>query len=175
MKTYLLAAGLLALAARPAAACGVPNFGAIMADAVAALAGETEQVRTPLLVIGGGNTTDGDAYSLTAGYGWGERQHGGLFPGTSLTRILAGVRRDAHEATAISLTYGWYSNAIGSLGFDFGAETNGTEAGPIARLTIGLKGVSARLGAGFMFGGDETHASGQAELVVDVMDLVGHI
>jgi hypothetical protein len=175
MKPYLLAAGALALAARPAAACGVPDFGYAIGEAVKALAGETEKVSTPLLVLGGGNSTTGDAYSVAAGYGWGERQRGGLFPGTSLTRVLVGVRRDSHESTSLSLTYGWYTNALGSLGFDVGAESNGDEAGPIARLTIGVKGVSARLGGGFMFGGEETHAAGQAELVVDVMDLAGRI
>jgi hypothetical protein len=44
-------------------------------------------------------------------------------------------------------------------------------------LTIGAQqpSATARLGGSFMFGGEETHAAGQAELVVDVMDLAGRI
>jgi hypothetical protein len=42
-------------------------------------------------------------------------------------------------------------------------------------LTIGAQqpSATARLGGSFMFGGEET--AGQAELVVDVMDLAGRI
>ena len=176
MKAALIAAAGLLVAARPADACGVPDFGQMLVDVAKAFDPQTEKIETPLVAIGGGTTTDGQAGSISVGYGWGERDRGGLFPGSALTRVMVGARRDA-DTTALSLTYGWYETQIGSLGFDFGVEhqlDQGT--GPIARLTIGTGGIAARLGGGYMFGTNrDSYASGQVELVIDLLDLANHI
>jgi hypothetical protein len=165
----------LAATARPAAACGVPDFGMILADVAKAFETKTTPVHTPLLIVGGGATTEGDMGSVAVGYGWGEKEDSWLFPGTTITRVLLGLRSSGGDATAMSATIGWYTNTIASLGFDAGAEAqmSGTRGlGPTARLTLGVKGVAMRFTGGAMFG-DETRFSGAAELVVEVMDLGG--
>jgi len=173
----LVAATVLALvaAARPVAACGVPDFGMMLADVAKAFETKKTPVHTPLLVLGGGSTTEGQMGSVAVGYGWGEHEESWLFPGTTIKRVLVGVRTNGDDSTAMSATFGWYTTALLSLGFDAGAEAqmSGTRGlGPTARLTVGLKGVGMRFTGGAMFG-DETRMSGAAELVVEVMDLGG--
>lgn len=175
MKDVVIVLGGL-LAARPADACGVPDFGAILVDVAKAFDPKTEPVHTPLVTIGGGATTAGNSGSLLVGYGWGERDRGGLFPGSALTRVMVGTRH-APDASAVSLTLGWYQTQVGSAGFDFGVEHDFADGatGPIARLTLGVSGIAARLGGGFMFGGGDTRLAGQAEIVIEVLDLVDRI
>jgi hypothetical protein len=166
------ALGIVTLARRPAAACGVPDFGQIMVDVAQGLAGERVQVHSPTLIVGGGNSLQGWGPSFTAGYTWGERQKGGLFPGSELTRVLVGYRRSG-DANAMSLTYGWYVTGLISAGFDMGAEAQvtGTRAlGPTTRLTLGSGGFSVRFTGGVGFG-DETRFVGVAEIVVDVLEV----
>jgi hypothetical protein len=161
--------------ARPAAACGVPDFGMILGDIAKAFETKTTPVHTPLLVLGGGATTEGQMGSVAVGYGWGEKEESWLFPGTTIKRVLLGVRSNGADATVMSATFGWYTNTIASLGLDAGAEAqmSGTRGlGPTARLTVGAKGLAMRFTGGAMFG-DETRFSGAAELVLEVMDLGG--
>lgn len=169
----LLVGGLaLGAATRPAYACGVPDFGMYLGAVADAFTQKHEPVHTPLLIIGGGTTTEGAMPSVTAGYGWGEKTTGGLFPGTSIRRVLLGLRSDG-SSTAVSATYGWYANGFGAIGFDIGAEgqMSGTRGlGPTAKLTLGGSGVALRLTGGAAFG-DATRFTGAAELVLDVMDL----
>ena len=170
MKAAVIAIGLV-VAARPADACGVPDFGAMLADVAKALDPQTEAVHTPVISVGGGLSTDGPALTVLVGFGWGERDKAGMFAGTTLERVLVGVRRDP-DARSLSLTYGIYQTHFGSGGLDAGVEhqlADGT-TGPIARLTVGAAGIAARLGGGVMFGADTPSSAGV--VVVEVMDLV---
>lgn len=171
----MLALVALLASARPASACGVPDVGALLGDLVKIFEPDREPVHVPIAVVGGGASTEGSTLALAAGYGWGERERGGLFPGTVISRVLVGVRRA--DVTAVSLTFGWYQNAIGAGAFDFGIEHDlGDGAtGPVARLALGYEGIAVRLGGAFLFGGDEPRAVGQVELVVEVLDLVDAI
>jgi hypothetical protein len=172
--TVATAVGLVATP-RPASACGVPDVGMILADVAKAFETKTTPVHTPLIVVGGGSSTEGQIGSVAVGYGWGEKEDTWLFPGTTITRVLVGLRSNGDDTTAMSATVGWYTNTIASLGLDAGVEAqmSGTRGlGPTARLTVGLKGVAMRFTGGAMFG-DETRFAGAAELVVEVMDLGG--
>lgn len=177
MRLVIAVLVALAAATRPAAACGVPDFGMLLADLSKGLASKYTPVHTPLLVIGSGAATDGHVVSLAVGYGWGQRDDSWLFPGTTLKRVLLGIRSDAGmETTALSSTFGWYTNTFGSLGFDVGAEAqmSGRRGlGPTSRLTLGAKGVALRLTGGALFGDGAPRVTGAAELVVEVMDLGG--
>jgi hypothetical protein len=174
MKTLVATATALVGLAPRADACGVPDLGMMLADVARAFETKTTPVHTPMLVVGGGTTTEGGMASVAAGYGWGEKADSWLFPGTTVKRVLLGLRTDG-DATAISTTFGWYTNAIGSLAFDAGAEAQVSGArglGPTARLTLGAKGLAVRVTGGAMFG-DEPRFVGAAELVLEVMDLGG--
>ncbi len=175
MKALISSLLVLAAAARPAGACGVPDFGAVLAGVAEAFDPKTERIGTPLIVLGGGATSDGTMGSVALGYGWGDKDHGGLFPGSTITRVLLGLRSDG-DLTYSSLTYGWYTNAIGTLGLDLGAEAqlSGTRSlGPVTRLTLGTSGVAVRFSGGAQFNGANARVTGAAEIVLDVMDL-GH-
>jgi len=161
--------------ARSAAACGVPDFGAMLAEAFQS---ETTQVHTPIVIVGGGSSTEGRVGSFAVGYAWGEKQNDWLFPGSSVTRVLLDTRTDAGKTTAVAATYGWYQNKVGSAGLDLGAEAelSGLRGvGPTGRLTLGLHGVALQLTGGVMFGGEAPRYEGSAQLVLEVMDMTGVI
>jgi hypothetical protein len=174
MKAAIAGAlALVAAASHPAAACGVPDFGAYLVAVAESLDPKSKPISTPLLVIGGGFTSEGGMPSVNVGYGWGEKDQGGLFPGSSITRVLAGIRSNGTN-TVTSLTYGWYTNGLGSLGFDVGAEAqlSGTQSiGPMTRLTVGSGGIALRFTGGAQFGGDEPRLAGAAEVVLELMDI----
>ena len=90
--------------------------------------------------------------------------------------MLVGYRH-ATDAKSLSLTYGWYTTSLLSIGVDAGAEAQltGVRAlGPTARVTLGARGVGLRLTGGVGFG-EDTHPTGAAEIVIDVMDVSGRI
>lgn len=164
--------GLVALRPAPAGACGVPDLGDAMAEVAESLAGKTEAVSTPVVVLGGGASSEGSAQSVAIGWAWGERQVGGLFPGSSITRVLVDVTHA--DQSSVAVTYGWYDNSLLSAGFDAGVRADASGAGPTARLTLGVRGVGVRLTGGLDVGSD-TRLVGAAELVVEVLDLTGRI
>ena len=168
------AVATLALA-RPAVACGVPDFGAAIAEAFRE---ETTEIHTPVAEVGGGwSTQTGDGqFALAAGYAWGEHKEGWLFPGSSVTRVMASVRMN-RETTSVAATYGWYQNQVLTAAFDLGAEAqvSGTRgAGPTARLSVGAGPLALQLG-GTVLLGDETRFAASAAVVVEVMDLTNRL
>lgn len=154
-------------------ACGVYDFGGMLAEVAKAFETKVTPVNTPLLEVGGGATTDGTMASIAVGYGWGEREDGFLFPGTTLSRVMLGVRSDGAES-AVSATYGWYTNALGMLALDLGVESRSDRmsrtVGPTAKVLLGTSGVGVRLTGGAQVT-DGVQFAGAAELVVEVMDL----
>lgn len=154
-------------------ACGVYDFSGMLADVAKAFESKVTPVKTPLLEVGGGRTTDGTMASLAVGYGWGEHEDGFLFPGTTLSRVMLGIRSDG-DATAVSATYGWYTNSLGMLALDLGAESRSDAMsrtyGPTAKLLLGTSGVGVRLTGGAQIS-DGVQFAGAAELVIEVMDL----
>ena len=174
MKLAIAALLVVVLGARPAAACGVPDFGAIFADVARAFQTKETKVDTPVVVLGYGTTTEGRMLSLAAGYAWGVYKDDWLFDGSSLKRVLVNVRSDGDEDTAIATTFGWYSSQGVLAAFDIGAETQVTGTfgiGPTARLTLGIGGVGLRLFGGVMVG-EESRSTAGAELVLD-LDFAG--
>src|SRR5687768_6955378 len=177
MKRIASVLAVLTLAARPAAACGVPDFGAMLVDVAKAFETKRTPIKTPVVVVGGGTMTGGGgAASIAAGYAWGEKEDTWLFPGSTVTRVLLNLRTDARNTTALAATYGWYTNQAVSAGLDLGAEAqlSGTRAlGPTGRLTLGTHGLALRVTGGMMFDGAQPRFAGAAEVVVEVMDLTG--
>jgi len=172
LTAVTVAVAVTALSAR-ADACGVYDFSGMLADLAKAFETKVTPVKTPMLEVGGGPTTDGKMASLAVGYGWGEHEDGFLFPGTTLSRVMLGVRSDG-DATSVSATYGWYTNSLGMLALDVGAESRegntSRTVGPTAKLLLGAGGVGVRL-TGCAQISDGVQFAGAAELVVEVMDL----
>lgn len=168
----LLVVALAVVRVAPAHACGVPRFGEDMAAVAQALVGAEEDFDSPLLVLGAGTSSDSSARSIAVGWGWGKRQVGGMFPGSSLSRVMFELRQSDHRSFAA--TYGWYGNHLASLGFDGGISASAAGVGPTARLTLGLHGIGVQLAAGVEFG-PAPRPYGAAELVVDVLDLTGQL
>jgi hypothetical protein len=168
-KLIIAVAAAGALAPRVAGACGVVNFGEVFADIAKSLVSTEERVSTPDVIVGldSGGTVGG-----SVGWAWGERAHGGLFPGSSVERVLV----DLHADHSYALTYGWYDNTLLGLGFDFGAETNHDGVGPTARLTLGLPAVALRFtGTMALYGGPNPKFDDRAEIVFDMTEVVGKL
>jgi hypothetical protein len=164
------------LAPRSADACGVPDLGMILTDVVRAFETKTTPVRTPVVVAGGATSTAGRVATIGVGYAWGKKEQSWLFPGSRVQRVLLNLRTDARDNTAVAATYGWYQNHLVSLGLDVGAEAELTGlggVGPTARAMVGVRGIGVQLTGGMMFGGEQTHHTAAAAVVVDVMDLTG--
>lgn len=125
------------------------------------------RVRLPLLVLGAGTASDGDGPSVSAGFGRGDRD--ACDEGYVISRMLVGFRFADRMET--SLTYGWYENVAGSIGFDFGLEGDRYGGGPILRVTLGAYGLGLRFTGGLRFA-DQTELAGSIELALDVTDLV---
>jgi hypothetical protein len=152
------------------------------------LGGTNESISTPIVIAGAGMSTDGLAGTVSVGWAWGKKQSGGLFPGSSLQRVMLGYRapfdgRDTGAAIArsmdgvtatsdrpaqLALTYGWFDNAILDFGLDVGVAGSSERLGPTAAFTIGGRGIDLRFTGGVQFG-DSARFAGAAELVVDVM------
>ena len=159
-----------------ARACGVPEFGMILSDVAKAFETKTTKVHTPVVVAGGGTSTEGGVASVGVGYAWGIKEESWLFPGSTVKRVLLNMRTDTHDTTAVAATFGWYQNHLVSAGLDLGAEAelSGTRAiGPTGRLTLGAHGLAVQLTGGVMFDGDQPRYEGAAQVVVEVMDLTG--
>lgn len=174
MKLAAAIALVVVTASHSASACGVPDLGAMLADAFE----EThEKIETPVVVLGLGASTEGTAYSGALGYAWGTKDDGWLFPGSTVTRVLVGVRSDGSD-TSLSATYGWYDSHLLAAGLDLGAEAQvtGTQGfGPTGRLTLGIKGVALRLTGGAKVGDDKARFTGAAEVVFELTDIAGRI
>lgn len=151
-------------------ACGVYSLGDVLVEVAKAFESKVTPVKTPLLELGGGATLDGTIASVAVGYGWGEHEEGFLFPGVTLSRVMLGIHSDG----AISATYGWYTNSLGMLALDIGAESRSDAMsrtyGPTAKLLLGTSGVGVRLTGGAQIS-DGVQFAGSAELVLEVMDL----
>jgi hypothetical protein len=176
MKLAAAAATLVILAARPASACGVPDLGMILSDVAKAFETKTTPVHTPIVVAGGGTSSEGGVASIGVGYAWGKKEDTWLFPGSTVKRVLLNMRTDTHDTTAVAATYGWYTNQLLSAGLDLGAEAelSGMRGiGPTGRLTLGVQGLAVRFTGGVMFDGNQPRYEGAAEVVVEVMDLTG--
>jgi hypothetical protein len=170
------ALALTTLASRSASACGVPDFGMILSDVAKAFETKTTPVHTPIVIAGGGTSSEGGIGSVAVGYAWGKHEETWLFPGSIVSRALVNLRTNTHDATAVAATYGWYQNQVASAGIDLGveAELSGMRGiGPTGRLTLGLHGLAVQLTAGAMFGGDQPRFEGSTQVVVEVMDLTG--
>src|SRR3954470_3717113 len=169
MRLVIVSAAAVATLApaRPAVACGVPDFGEAIAQA---LSTSTEPVETPLVAFGFGV----DQWSVAAGYGWGEKVDDIFFPGSTITRVMFDVR-NTHTLSTLSLTYGWYQNKLMSAGFDLGAEaTTDGEVGPTTRVSLGFHGVDLQL-RGAVVLGPQVRAEGSAQVVFELMDLTGRL
>jgi hypothetical protein len=178
MKITLIISMVLAatVAAGPAAhACGVPDFGDVIADVASSLDGKTSHVAVPVVELGDWGI-EGGTRSLGVGYSWGTREVGGVFSGSSLTRIMGNARFEPHQA-ALAVTYGWYETTLLSGGLDLGVEANvhgDTGVGPTARLTLGIHGFDVQLTGTARLGATDPLA-GAALVVVEVPELVGAI
>ncbi|MBX3154805.1 MAG: hypothetical protein KF773_02310 [Deltaproteobacteria bacterium] len=180
----------MALSPGRAEACGVVAFGA--GNLSANLDGDKEPRSLPIAILGAGYSSEGFAGSVHVGWAWGETQTGGLFPGTSLRRVLLGIRTpfdlgaDSGNSARVvdgmttstsasrhqlSLTYGWFDNSFFDLGLDLGVAGTTERLGPTAAFTLGGKGVDLRFTGGVQFGEHDTRFAGAAELVLDVMAL----
>jgi len=177
-----LAAGLVVIAAAAAPhradACGVPDFGRMLADVAIALDGTHEPISVPTIQLGIGSSLDSNVGSVTAGWSWGDRQSEGLFPGSSVSRVLVDVNHAfSHRYTDVSLTYGWFDNHLVSLAFDAGVSTSVAvdfTAGPTARFTVGFHGVDLRLDAtGYL--APDPRFNAMAQLVLDLTEISGRI
>lgn len=164
--------------ARLANACGVPDLGEVV-DAMAAMLPARTSVSAPIIVVGVGVSSDETALGLpetaSLGWGWGERDRGGLVPGVAVQRVLATIHVD-HGAMA-ALTYGWYMNYGLTLGLDAGvaADVTGTRGlGPITQFTIGLHAFAVQLGSAALYAPERTVVN-TVELVVEVSDLISLI
>jgi len=128
------------------------------------------RVHLPLVAVGVGTANDGNGPSVAIGYGQGTRD--GCDEGYVISRMLVGFRFADRMET--SLTYGWYENVAGSLGFDFGLEGDRYGGGPILRVTLGAYGLGLRFTGGLRFA-DQTELAGALELAIDVTDLVDQL
>ena len=95
MKLAVATVALVVAAVRPAEACGVPDFGATLVAVAEAFASKTEPRAHPRRRDRRRHVHRGQPYSVAAGYAWGEKETGWLFPGSTVTRVLVGVRTDA--------------------------------------------------------------------------------
>jgi hypothetical protein len=170
----LVAGAAVGVAGSSAEACGIPDFKVYMDLIADAVAPNRVPVSEPVVIVGGGVSLDGTSGSVAAGWSWGERDRGGMFPGSVTSRVLAGVRSDGQH-TAVSLTYGWYENQVLSAGFDFGTEATASGVGPTTRLTLGTHGIAVRLTGGLDFTSQAIEPVAAAELVIDVGDLGSRI
>jgi hypothetical protein len=189
MLAVVPAALAVALPPRQAEACGVVPFGRLLADLAIGLEGKHEPISEPVVIPAVGATSSlGWSGGVSMGWAWGHRQIGGLFPGSTVKRVLVHVRRPLggsetgedvalrvaspteppRAPTHLALTYGWFDNTLIDGGLDLGiAGTSTSQLGPIAQLTLGARGVGVRLSGGVELG-EVTRTMGSAELVVDV-------
>jgi hypothetical protein len=196
MRSVMLA-GLVVLAVlapHSAAACPEIGFADTLGEALSGLDGTHVSVSTPIVIPSAGATTDGWAYGVSVGWGLGDRQIGGLFPGTSVRRLLLHVRRlpspsgpdpaarvettsepgpRRESPTHVGLTYGWFEHvpSLFDAGLDLGVAGSSTsQLGPFVQVTGGMAGLGLRLSGGIELG-RSARATGAAELVVDVIVL----
>lgn len=176
MQKWIVALGVCAVIAMarpaPARACGVVNLGGVVADVAQNLAGRSEDVSTPLVLVGGGKSEVGSALSASLGWGWGKRQRGGMFPGTSINRVLVDITHT--DRTRVAATYGVYNTTMIPIGLDAGLVADATGVGPVGRFTLAMRGVGVRLSGGGIIGQDP-RLIGTVELVVDGFALADQI
>lgn len=165
MKIVVVA--ILLAFARPSHACGVPDFSAVL-DAFKI---DSEPIHTPEVIAGGG-----DGYSIDLGYAWGTTETGFMAAGSRVQRVLLDVHLNDAAMTSGAATYGVLAAAGGIFdgGLDVGATLDTHGVGPVGRVTVGVGGFDFRLTGDLAYDGS-VHAEHRAEVMVDVMRLVGRI
>jgi hypothetical protein len=165
MKLVVIA--IVLVLARPSYACGVPD----LAAALDAFKIDSEPIHTPEVIAGGGN-----GYSVDVGYAWGTNETGFMAFGSHVQRVLLDVHMNDSAMTSGAATYGVLA-ALGGIydgGLDVGAVLDAHGVGPVGRVTVGVGGFDFRLTGDLAYDGT-VHAEHRAEVMVDVMRLVGRI
>jgi hypothetical protein len=132
---------------------------------------QSEPIHTPELIAGGG-----DGYSVDVGYAWGTRDTGFMAFGSRVQRVLFDVHMSDAAITSGAATYGVLAMPGGGFegGLDVGAALDANGVGPVGRVTVGVGGFDFRLTGDLAYDGS-VHAEHRAEVMVDVMRLVGRI
>lgn len=170
--TKVLTQVVLVAATQPALA----DASSPLVDTLASIITRERPLRTPMLALGGGFTTEGTMPSIAAGYAWGTRDRGIVLPGVSLKRVMFGARSNL-DNTLLRATGGYYTNIMGVMSADVGveAQVTGTRAfGPVLQSMMGWRGIGLRYSVGALIGSDVRY-SGSVELVIEVMELTGRL